>query len=164
MVHNSLSITSILIYRYFVIIIFMNPIQSNSQWGQDLWVIQYFMGKRNGYFLEMGAGDGLWISNTLLLEREFGWTGILIEPTSAYKNLIDNRPNCKCDSSCISSERKTVTLFEIFDRGQAQINKLAAENTLLSEVREDINVEEGDSLNSYWGIVKKAYRKEAVPL
>ena len=138
-------------------------LQSYSQLGQDIWVVQFFQGNQKGFFLEIGAGDGLWISNTLLLEREFGWNGILVEPTSAFEKLIKNRPNCICDNSCISSERKTVALFEIFDRGQAELNNLP-ENTLLSVVREDIDVKEGDSLNSYWGVFRKAYKKESVRL
>ena len=137
---------------------------SNSQFGQDMWVIALFQGKQNGFFLEIGGGDGLWISNTLLLEREFGWNGILVEPTGAFEQLIKNRPHCRNDNSCIASERKTVTLFEIFDRGQATLNKQASENSLLSMVREDINADEGQKLNSRWGQFQQAYQKEAIPL
>jgi hypothetical protein len=35
-------------------------------------------GERGGVFLEMGAGDGVLFSNTLLFERCFGWHGGLI--------------------------------------------------------------------------------------
>jgi hypothetical protein len=139
-------------------------LHSYSQWGQDVWVARFFNGKQNGFFLEIGAGNGLWISNTLLLQNEFGWNGILVEPTIAFDELIKNRPNCICDNSCISSENKPVTLVEIFDRGQAEINKLAAENTLLSVVRDDIEIKEGESLNSYWGVFKRAYKKECIRL
>jgi len=34
--------------------------------------------------IEAGAADGLFISNTVLLERDLGWTGILIEPTRFF--------------------------------------------------------------------------------
>ena len=137
---------------------------SNSQSGQDVWVIALFHGKRNGYFLEIGGGDGLWISNTLLLERQLGWKGILVEPTSAFERLVINRPNCIADNSCIASEVKTVTLFEIFDRGQAMLGKGATENSLLSMVRDDIDVDEGQKLNSQWGEFRRAHRKETVLL
>ena len=39
-----------------------------SQIGQAEEVIQYFNGKRNGVFVEAGAWDGEYLSNTLLLE------------------------------------------------------------------------------------------------
>src|SRR5262249_12423292 len=79
---------------------------SNSQFKQDIWVITLFQGKRRGFFLEIGGGDGLWISNTLLLEREFEWSGILVEPSSAYEHLVKNRPHCITDNSCIASRKK----------------------------------------------------------
>jgi hypothetical protein len=136
-----------------------------SQYGQDVYIIEnVFKRKRNGFFLEIGAGDGLWISNTLKLEREFGWKGILVEPSSAFERLVKNRPNCICDNSCIASVRKRVTLFEIFDRGQAAIDKAAAENTLLSTVREGTFVGNPDQMNSYWGRVQACCVKKTVPL
>lgn len=52
-----------------------------SDRGQDRWVIdEVFDGKRAGYFVELGAHDGFNDSNTLVLERHYGWTGLLIEP------------------------------------------------------------------------------------
>lgn len=35
---------------------------------------------RDGYYVELGANDGLRQSNTLRLERNLGWRGLLIEP------------------------------------------------------------------------------------
>jgi FkbM family methyltransferase len=48
--------------------------------GQDLWVLERLQGKRHGFFIEAGAHDGVFASNTIRLERDFGWTGLLIEP------------------------------------------------------------------------------------
>ena len=36
--------------------------------------------KKNGFFIELGANDGLFQSNTAFFEKEHEWTGILIEP------------------------------------------------------------------------------------
>lgn len=49
-----------------------------AQAYQDLFVLSALNGKRNGFFLEIGAGDPMEISNTLLLE-EFGWIGISVD-------------------------------------------------------------------------------------
>ena len=38
-----------------------------------------FPGLRGGYFVEAGAVDGRAFSNSIVLEREFGWTGVLVE-------------------------------------------------------------------------------------
>ena len=134
-----------------------------SQNGQDLFVRKIFKNKRNGYFLEIGGGDGLWISNTLLLEQELAWTGILVEPTKAYEKLVQNRPNCICVNKCVSNDFKTLTLFEIHDKGQAAINVKAEHNTLLTQVA-DIDIADKASLNSRWGEAKHAYHVDAVPL
>lgn len=73
----------------------------NSQKGQDYWVIHdVFKGKRDGFFLEMGATDGIYVSNTLVLERDYGWNGICVEPNPRdFANLQKNR-NCICVNKC----------------------------------------------------------------
>lgn len=53
---------------------------SQSQIGQDLDVSAYFRLKRNGYFVEIGAYDGVQTSNTFMLEQQLNWTGVLVEP------------------------------------------------------------------------------------
>jgi hypothetical protein len=51
-----------------------------SQMGQDKWVSEeVFPGVKNGFFLDVGSGDGTFISNTKALEQK-GWTGICIDP------------------------------------------------------------------------------------
>jgi hypothetical protein len=43
----------------------------------------------NGTHLEAGANDGESFSNSLYLEREYGWTGILVEAVpELYKKLL----------------------------------------------------------------------------
>ena len=41
-------------------------------------------GKRNGFFVEIGAANGILFSNTLILERDFQWRGILAEPARCW--------------------------------------------------------------------------------
>jgi hypothetical protein len=51
-----------------------------SQMGQDKWVSErVFPGVKNGFFLDVGSGDGTFLSNTKALEQK-GWTGICIDP------------------------------------------------------------------------------------
>ena len=53
---------------------------SFSQLQQDRWVLEELAGKCGGFFVEIGAFDGKDLSNTYLLESEYGWDGILAEP------------------------------------------------------------------------------------
>jgi hypothetical protein len=50
-----------------------------SQAGQDLFVLGMLNGKRNGTYLEIGIQYPELISNTVVLERDFGWRGISLD-------------------------------------------------------------------------------------
>lgn len=57
-----------------------------SQFGQDKFLDQkIFKGKNSGFFLEIGADDGVRYSNTYFFEKFRGWQGICIE---RGKNLL----------------------------------------------------------------------------
>lgn len=64
------------------------------------------MFQRNGFFIECGAYDGETRSNTLNLERYYGWTGILIEadPINFAKMSLKNR-NAYLSPTCLSITR-----------------------------------------------------------
>ena len=72
---------------------------STSQLRQDIFVLSETMFKKNGYFIEVGAADGINLSNTHLLETEFFWEGILVEPATIWeKKLQENRPNASIET------------------------------------------------------------------
>ena len=70
---------------------------SKSQLGQDLWVLQKTGNLTGGFFVEAGACDGLHLSNTYLLEAEFGWDGICCEPNPRYFNKLLQNRQCNKD-------------------------------------------------------------------
>ena len=61
---------------------------TQSQLFQDLFALHATSQKRNGYFVEVGVGDGVAHSNTRLLELAQGWMGLLIEPNFAMWDAI----------------------------------------------------------------------------
>jgi FkbM family methyltransferase len=74
-----------------------------SQAGQDEWVLNIFNYKNNGVFIDAGAYDGVRMSNTYLLEKNYGWTGICIEAEeSLYQSLIKSRSS-ECINVAISN-------------------------------------------------------------
>lgn len=65
-----------------------------SQQGEDKFIFENYLNNQNGFFIELGAMDGVTYSNTLFFEKSLNWNGILIEPTQQYHQLIKNRPKC----------------------------------------------------------------------
>ena len=65
------------------------------------------MRKRGGFFVEIGALDGIKYSNTYLLEKEFGWEGILVEPNPDFHAILrKNRSAAICTDAIYSSRKK----------------------------------------------------------
>jgi FkbM family methyltransferase len=56
---------------------------SNSQNRIDKKILKLFNNKKNGFFIEVGAFDGINYSNTFLLEKKHNWKGLLVEPLKA---------------------------------------------------------------------------------
>lgn len=53
---------------------------AKSQFNQDISLYyNFFQRKRNGYFVEIGAYDGISLSNTFFFEKNLKWKGLLIE-------------------------------------------------------------------------------------
>jgi FkbM family methyltransferase len=54
----------------------------------------FFKGYKNGFFVDVGAHDGVSLNNTLYFEKQNNWSGINIEPIKrVYDKLVANRPN-----------------------------------------------------------------------
>ncbi|MEM1402811.1 MAG: FkbM family methyltransferase [Pseudomonadota bacterium] len=78
--------------------------KSKAQLRQDLLAYFYADRKKSGYFVEFGATDGVEKSNTYLLEREFGWSGILAEPNRSWHQELRSKRSVKIDERCVWSE------------------------------------------------------------
>lgn len=59
-----------------------------AQNGEDRWLDAYFGHRRRGYYADIGAYDGVNLSNSYHFEQ-IGWTGILAEPDP------DNAERCR---------------------------------------------------------------------
>lgn len=77
--------------------------RSKGQLFQDLWVLWETNWKRDGYFVEFGAASGVNLSNTYMLEKEFGWTGILAEPNPDFHAQLNENRSCRIVTDCVYS-------------------------------------------------------------
>jgi len=91
---------------------------SRSQLNQDLFVIAMLDFKKQGFFVEFGATDGITLSNTYLLETQFNWSGLLVEPAlNWHEALKRNRPDSMLDMRCVwSHSGEEITFMEASDK------------------------------------------------
>jgi len=67
--------------------------------------------KKNGFFIECGGYDGETLSNTLWLEKQRGWTGLLVEmDPSFYTQIIGKRRHVWSANACLSTSRTIAKL------------------------------------------------------
>jgi FkbM family methyltransferase len=72
--------------------------RAKSQFGHDAFVLAALGEKTGGYFVEVGAGDGVNLSNTHLLETVLGWRGLLIEPNPLFHASIRRNRKAALDA------------------------------------------------------------------
>ncbi|CAL4085426.1 unnamed protein product, partial [Meganyctiphanes norvegica] len=98
-----------------------------------------FGDKMNGFFIEAGALDGVHLSNSLKLELEKNWTGLLIEPNPvSYKQLLQKNRKTWTSNTCISSEnftKETVLVALSDDRDVSPMNVRGASYELENNVQ-----------------------------
>ncbi|ETC98202.1 FkbM family methyltransferase [Asaia sp. SF2.1] len=78
-----------------------NLAQSKAQIYQDLWVLFMTEEKTSGFFVEFGACDGIFMSNTWLLEKKYKWSGILAEPNPHWADSLLLNREAHIDHSCV---------------------------------------------------------------
>lgn len=74
--------------------------------GVDLKLIDAIAPRENGFFVELGANNGISQSNTFKLQKSYKWTGLLIEPSPIkFAECVANRsfanaPQIRC-AACV---------------------------------------------------------------
>ncbi len=78
-----------------------------SQYNQDKFLKEVvFSNKKEGFFIDIGAHNGILFSNSLFFEKFNDWSGICVEPNpSVFTKLILNRKSINLNV-CIGSENK----------------------------------------------------------
>jgi FkbM family methyltransferase len=85
--------------------------KSKSQLRQDLFVLAELDFKKNGYFVEFGATNGIDLSNTYLLEKNFGWRGILAEPAKCWHRALRENRRSSIEINCVWRDSTSVLNF-----------------------------------------------------
>ena len=92
---------------------------TNSQAGQDIFVLKTLKEKQNGTFVEIGSCDPIIINNTYLLENEYKWRGIMIEYDDKYlSSYKEHRPN----SYHVIKDATTINYNKLFQDANMPLN------------------------------------------
>ena len=99
-----------------------------SQSGQDKIIKNsFFRSKKNGYFVEIGAFDGVLGSNCIHFEKSMNWEGLAIEPSKIQFEKLSKNRNCKVLNKAISSTEKDVEFIEVIE-GLTQMSGIDDDN------------------------------------
>ena len=104
-----------------------------SQIGQDKYYIENIITyKKNGYFVDVGANNGINFSNTYVLEKNYNWSGICIEvDDDLIKELKHNR-NCIVVNECVYNETGIVKTLQV-----PLANELPEGNNMLIRIKDN---------------------------
>ena len=92
--------------------------KSKSQLKQDIFVLLETGFKQNGFFVEFGATNGVDLSNTYLLEKSFGWNGILAEPAKMWHSDLMTNRSATIELDCVWSISGKKLLFNMVEEGE----------------------------------------------
>jgi len=111
-----------------------------SQNLQDLIALDLFGFKRKGVFIEAGACDGILNSNTFLLEKNYEWTGLLVEPISEYYIQLEQNRDVITSNVAISEVNNKQLDFLITANKDLSTLKGYEDSDYHSENRKNYNI------------------------
>ncbi len=117
-----------------------------SQYLQDKWAYEMLGKKQNGFFVDIGASDGVWLSNTLFLEKNCEWTGICIEPGPEYDKLKRSRKSIVVNDCLASHDGMDIT-FAV-DEKDSQYSGIIDNSSRLQKNHKKLLKLKSTSLNS----------------
>ena len=105
-----------------------------SQAGQDKIIKNhFFQNNKNGFFIEIGAYDGIIGSNCCHFEKFLNWEGIAIEASKIQYDKLKKNRKCKTVNKAISNKIKDVEFVEVIE-GLTQMSGINNENNTAIEI------------------------------
>lgn len=85
---------------------------------EDWFLWQIFEGQKTGFFVDVGAFDGMHLSNTYSFELA-GWTGLCVEAHPTYFEMLKaNRPGSRCvHAACVADAGEGLVKFQADELG-----------------------------------------------
>ncbi len=124
-----------------------------SQFGQDKYLFETFLNHKDGFFVDVGAHDGVYLSNTFCFEDKLGWSGICVEPSKeSSRRLVLGRKNSKVFNCCASPLELENQLVRYREHTRLEISHTIFEDLYESpNYAKELEMED----NKYWDRLKK---------
>jgi FkbM family methyltransferase len=102
---------------------------SKSENFQDIFALLLAGERKDCFFVEFGATDGVQGSNSYMMEKIYGWTGILAEPARCWHASLHKNRNVKISHQCVWRESGISLAFrETKDAGLSTLDALAEQD------------------------------------
>lgn len=85
-----------------------------SQYLQDKFINEVlFPNMEKGYFIDIGAHDGISLSNTYFFESQKLWNGICFEPNPVIFESLKKNRTCEVKNACVGDANKEVVFCKV---------------------------------------------------
>ena len=106
-----------------------------SQMGQDMFLNRWFFKNRGpGFFIDVGAFDGILGSNTSYFEKHLQWRGIAFEPNPSAFEVLRATRSCRLIQGCAYHQDGQVPFLALSEREQRKGTKSRPPRSVLSMV------------------------------
>ena len=86
----------------------------HSQYGQDKFVNEVlFPDLQKGFFVDIGAHDGISLSNTYFFEKQKLWNGICFEPIPEIYEALKKNRTCIIKNACVGDGNRKVVFCKV---------------------------------------------------
>ena len=110
-----------------------NIIKYYSQIGQDKYYIENIINhKKNGYFVDVGANNGINLSNTYVLEKEYNWNGLCIEVDDYLFTELKKNRNCTVVNECVYNTSGIIKTIQV-----PLANEIPEGNNMLIRIKDN---------------------------
>jgi len=111
------------------------PLMMPSQNGEDLLLWEFFGARTNGFYVEVGAYDGVGFSNSYFFEA-VGWRGVLVEAVpESYRAAVTARPNSRVVHAAAGSRKGSIRVTVV--EGGGGVGTLSSATPDLSRIRRE---------------------------
>jgi FkbM family methyltransferase len=106
-----------------------------SQMGQDVFLNRWFFKTRGpGFFIDVGAFDGILGSNTFYFEKHLKWKGIAFEPNPSAFEVLRATRSCRLIQACAYHQDGQVPFLALSEREERKGTKSGPPRSMLSMI------------------------------